>query len=303
MTASNAAGAGSTTGSTITVGAAVQGDRSCITRSSAPASGVALANNGSTMQAFGVGTDRAVWYRTVGQNAPAWRSLGGVAVYGPAAVQAGTTSHVFVIGTDRALWTRSDSGSGWGAWTSLGGGLTSSPAAASLGSGHLRVVARGGDNGLWGREFTNGAWGPWTNLGGRLSSPPVATAYTSTAQVEVSVRGTNGLVYTMSLARGAGAQAYAERAFAACSTLSVPSVSTAAFAGGRVYLDSAGTAWMGSTGTTSSVVGGRFSSNPDVENVGGANVVAGMGTDRQMWVYDPRPGGLGGWAAIGGQFL
>jgi hypothetical protein len=34
-------------------------------------------------------------------------------------------------------------------------------------------------------------------------------------------------------------------------------------------------------------VGGHFTSNPDVENVGGDNVVAGTGSDRQMWVYDP----------------
>ena len=302
MTASNAAGAGTTTGSTITVGAGVQGDRSCITRS-APASGIALANNGSTMQAFGTGTDRQVWYRTVAQNAAGWRSLGGTSLYSPAAVTAGTTAYVMTVGSDGALWTRSDSGSGWGAWTSLGGRLTASPAVASLGSGHLRVFGRGGDNELWTREFTNGAWGAWTYLGGRITAAPVATAYTSAAQVEVSVRGTDGLVYTMNLARGAGAGTYTKRTFAACSTLSVPSVSTAAFAADRVYLDAAGTAWTGSTGTTSTVVGGHFASNPDVEKSGGANVVAGVGSDRQLWVYDPRSGGLGGWAALGGQFL
>src|SRR6185295_11406439 len=99
----------------------------------------------STMQAFGTGTDRQVWYRTVAQNAAGWRSLGGTSLYSPAAVTAGTTAYVMTVGSDGALWTRSDSGSGWGAWTSLGGRLTASPAVASLGSGHLRVFGRGGD--------------------------------------------------------------------------------------------------------------------------------------------------------------
>jgi hypothetical protein len=48
--------------------------------------------------------------------------------------------------------------------------------------------------------------------------------------------------------------------------------------------------------------GGRFLSNPDVESAGWASVIAGTGGDRQLWVYDTRPGGVGGWVSIGGQF-
>jgi hypothetical protein len=295
----------SPSGATVRVGAldgSLQGDGECSLVGAAPSSGVALSTLGGTVHAFGVGTDRQVWYRPVGRNTPGWRSLGGVSLYGPATVYSGNTSFVFVIGGDHQLYMRADNGYGWGMWTSLGGYLTGSPAVASLGDGHLRVFGRGGDNELWTREFNNGGWTGWTYLGGILTSPPTATAYPAYGQVEVAVRGADGLVYTMGLRRGDGFRGYLNRKFAACSTLSVPSVSTSAFASGRVYLDVAGTAWMGSS-SASWNYGGHFVSNPDVENAGGGTVVAGTGGDRQMWVHDSRPGGLGGWVSIGGQFL
>ena len=112
MTASNAAGSGTTAGQTITVGAPVQGDKACLTSGVSPTTGVALSANGANVDVFGVGTDKQVWYRTVGQSTPSWRTLGGLTNYGPAVVTSGTASSLFVVGGDGALWTRSDSGSG-----------------------------------------------------------------------------------------------------------------------------------------------------------------------------------------------
>jgi hypothetical protein len=193
------------------------GDVGCLDRLSTPASGVALATVRGGIYAFGTGTDRQVWYRPVARNAPGWQSLGGVSLYGPAAVTSGTTAFVFVIGGDHQLYMRADSGYGWGPWTSLGGYLTGTPAVASLGEEHLRIFGRGADNELWTRKYNRG-WTGWTYLGGILTSPPTATACPAYGQVEVSVRGANGL-------------------------------------------------------------------------------------DRQLWVYDSRPGGVGGWVSWGGQLL
>ena len=52
---------------------------------------------------------------------------------------------VFVKGMDGALWWKR----GAEAWQSLGGYLTSSPAAVSWGNGRIDVFVHGGDNALW----------------------------------------------------------------------------------------------------------------------------------------------------------
>jgi hypothetical protein len=119
--------------------------------------------------------------------------------------------------------------------------------------------------------------------------------------VEIAVRGGDGYVYTMGLARGDRSGTYVKRNFAVCSAIAAPSVSANAFASGRVYLDANGAALVGDADGTSRSYGGRLLSNPDVENVGGA-VLAGTGGDRQIWVLDSRPGALGNWVAMGGQF-
>ena len=46
-----------------------------------------------------------------------------------------------------------ESNSGWSGWESLGGKLTSGPAAASWSEGRLDVFARGTDNALWHRWY------------------------------------------------------------------------------------------------------------------------------------------------------
>ena len=83
--------------------------------------------------------------------------------------------HLFAQGTDQALWTKSESASGWSGWQSLGGVLTSSPAATSPGSGLIDVFARGTDGALWLKTTTNDGttWNGWTSLGGQI---PAGTA-------------------------------------------------------------------------------------------------------------------------------
>jgi hypothetical protein len=114
--------------------------------------------------------DGALWQREYKNNAwSSWASLGGqlASNTGPAAsAQDANTLDVFVQGTDNALWYRHyQSGSGWSAWNSLSGYLTSDPAAVSRSAGKIDVFVRGGDNKLWGRSYDNG-WGQWTSVGG-----------------------------------------------------------------------------------------------------------------------------------------
>ncbi len=71
-------------------------------------------------------------------------------------------AHLFVQGTDQALWTKYyQSASGWSGWQSLGGSLTSSPAATSPGSSSIDVFARGTDGAVWYKDWNGAAWSSW----------------------------------------------------------------------------------------------------------------------------------------------
>ncbi len=83
---------------------------------------------------------------------------------------------------------------GWSANESLGGGLTSTPAAVSPEKGSIDVFARGGDNGLWHRRFRNG-WGPWESLGGTLGSAPAVTSPSPGVIDVFASDGSNGLIH------------------------------------------------------------------------------------------------------------
>ena len=79
-------------------------------------------------------------------------------------------------------------------WQSLGGYLTSSPAATSSTSGAVDVFVRGGDNGLWWKHWNGQDWSAWTPLGGYLTGDPAATSQAN-GVIDVFVRGGNGALY------------------------------------------------------------------------------------------------------------
>jgi hypothetical protein len=64
------------------------------------------------------------------------------------------------------MYQKTWNGTSWSNWISLGGSLTSSPAATSPTSGAIDVFVRGGDNGLWENSYSNGSWSGWTSVGG-----------------------------------------------------------------------------------------------------------------------------------------
>jgi hypothetical protein len=260
-----------------------------------PTSGVSLLTSGSASRAFVVGGDGALWSRLVTGSPAGWQSLGGGALYGPAAVSAGSTSYAFVVGRNGALFYRADAGDGWGPWTSLGGVLTATPAAASLGSGHLRVFGRGADGQLWSRELRNGSWSAWAGLGGNLTAPPSATADTLHDRVVVLVRGQDGYNWEQDLAAGSGPAPYQWVGIATCSSFAMDAVRAGSDPTRGAYL------W-GRTpviyrGPWSTHIDGTFTSNPAVAFFSDGNaLVAGRGLDGALWVFDTRtPGGPNLW--------
>jgi hypothetical protein len=107
-----------------------------------------------------------------------WLDLGGTLLYSPAAASWGPGRiDVFAIGTDQQMWTKVYSDGQWSGgptytgWWPLGGYFTSSPAAGSLGPGHLDLAGRGYDGQVY-HSWWGGQWSPWVPLGGMLTSAP-----------------------------------------------------------------------------------------------------------------------------------
>ena len=280
------------------------GDRDCGRRPMVPTTGVAALMTDTTAGAFVTGLDRGLWYRPLDGASNSWQSLGGGLHYGPAAVAAGSTSYVFVTGITGELWYRANSGGGWGPWTSLGGYLTASPAAASLGDGHVRVFGRGMQGELWSREFSGSSWSGWTAHGGYLAGPPTATARPEEETTQVYVRGSDGYTYRQTLPVGSGAQPYERLDFMSCTAVAMDTVSADSDIALGAWVDSSGTPrLLDSSGAYAAQwLGGVITSTPAVAFGEHEFVFVGRGLDNALWLYDGRAGGSG-WRSLGGYVL
>jgi hypothetical protein len=78
--------------------------------------------------------------------------------------------------------------------TSLGGILSSSPAASSWGTSRLDVFVRGSDNSLFQKTWNGTSWSGWTGLGGILTSSPDAVSWGSN-RLDLFVRGSDNQLY------------------------------------------------------------------------------------------------------------
>jgi len=183
--------------------------------------------------------------------------------------QDGNSLEIFAQGADRALWhKRWNSTIGWSAWESLGGVLTSSPGATSLGNGVMHVFVRGTDGALWGRYTTNGgtSWSNWYKIGGQLLSGTGPTAYEfGGSRTGVFVTGTNNALY-------------------------------------HTWTDSSGS-WSSGSWSSWQNVGGYLTSSPAAASpsTGLINVFV-RGTDGALWERSATYGGVSwsAWSKIGG---
>ena len=133
----------------------------------------AVSRSPDALDVYVRGTDGAIWQRTTTNNGTSWSnwiSLGGQVApgTGPGASGWANREDVFVRATDGALWQKTWTGT-WSSWQSLGGKLTSSPAAVSRGTGLIDVCVRGTDGAVWLKSYNNG-WSGWSGVGGALAS-------------------------------------------------------------------------------------------------------------------------------------
>jgi hypothetical protein len=180
-------------------------------------------------------------------------------------------------------------GAGWTPWRSSGGKLAGSPAAASLGAGHVRVFGRGPDGALWSREFTGGTWRPWVGNGGYLSSPPTATTDLTRNRIEVGLRRGDGCLYEVYLPAGVRTAPFQGKLVTVCSALAMGPARAATDPARGVYLDLKNVPRL-LEGWGSRSFGDSFTSTPAVHFNMNDMLVAGRGSDGALWLYDGRAG-------------
>ena len=173
----------------------------------------------------------------------------------------GVPVHLFVQGTDHALWSKYQSGSGGSSWQSLGGSLTSSPAATSPTSTVIDVFARGTDGALWSRTTTNNGatWNAWTSLGGQIpvGTGPAACSWGS-GRLDVFAEGTNGALWHKSYS---------------------------------------GTSWSSWESLSGSLTSSPAATSPG----SGLIDVSARGTDGALWHKDWNGAAWSSWTSLGGQ--
>jgi hypothetical protein len=272
---------------------AAAGAPAALSPNQAPRSAVALAfDPAGAGFAFYRGADNAVYMRTFSGQGPDWSAqsrIGGVIVGAPAAAVARTTVVVAARGNNNALWVRMMHNGIWGAWTSWGGILTSSPAISGTGSGRIDVFVRGTNNAIWTRTLPpGGALTSWRSIGGRVTTAPAVP----NGLTEVYAAGTDHAVWVN---YGSGWQSLGGR------TYSAPAVGYIQQSNGAfVYVRGTDNALWGTTiggGMTSrwQKIGGTLTDAPAAAGtrVPGIRTIVGViGTDHALWTTK------GGWSNI-----
>jgi len=158
------------------------------------------------MDVFVRGGDGAVWWdhsadygkTWSGWSAPLGGSLSGQTPVNraPAACSWGAGRlDVFVEGTNGALYHKGYNGA-WSSWQSLGGKLTSGPAATAMTatSNEIGVFVRGTDGAVWYTHYasTSSAWDKWASVGGQVYAGTSPAAYNfGPSEIGWFVTGTN----------------------------------------------------------------------------------------------------------------
>jgi hypothetical protein len=259
-------------------------------------------NADGRLDAFVVGSDRAVWHRTEtipGGAWGAWSSLGGVVSSIGVARNADGRLEVFAVGGDSGVWHQWQTypGGSWSGWSSLGG-VVSSIAVASNANDDLDLFAIGSDSGVWHQEQTassfgsGGLWSGWSSLGGVVKS--IAVTRNADGRLEVFAVGGDSSVWHQAQT-SAGSSLGSGSSWSGWSDLGgvVSSISVAANADGRLEVFAIGSdraVWhqvqtFAGSGLWSgwSSLGGVVQAIAAARNLNGQLEVIAIGGDRAVW--------------------
>ncbi len=195
---------------------------------------------------------------------------------------------------------------GWGAPQSLGGVLTSGPAAITIGTGtefvDTWVFARGTDQAVWFRSFSDGSglWTRWASLGGKvIGAPGVTCIGPPPASPVVFVRGPGNALYQRSLSGGGwvsrgGRLASSPAGLSTVATNGPPGLDVFALGTDLAVWEFNG-AWHR--------VGGKSTVAPAAVRLpSGETDLFARGTDNALWMNARAPGATAwqGWHRAGG---
>ncbi len=185
----------------------------------------------------------------------------------------------------------------WGGWESLGGSLTSDPAAVSWANGRLDVFGRGPGNELR-HTYFDGRWGSWESLGGNLSSGADVASWAN-GRLDVFARGINNdLQHTWFDGRWHGWESLGGNLASDPTAVSWANGRLDVFAKGPTN-DLVHTWFDGRWGGWESL-GGNLASGPDVASwANGRLDVFGRGPNNDL-VHTWFNGRWGGWESLGG---
>ena len=186
-------------------------------------------------------------------------------------------------------------------WQSLGGELSSGPAASTWGTGRIDAFVRGSDQGLYWKSMQGGAWGSWIALGGVLTSNPAAVSWGAN-RIDTFVRGSDNQLYHKFWD---GTQWSGWEALGGILT-SGPTV--ASWSAGRLDVFVRGTDnalwhkfWDGTRWSAWESLGGILTADPAAVSWGPNRIdVLARGTDYGLWQRSWNGLGWSAWQPLGG---
>jgi hypothetical protein len=170
---------------------------------------------------------------------------------------------LYATAGDGNVQQRTFNESGWSDWSSVGTPATSGPAAIAHGS-TVDLLARGTAGTLVWRSRTNGVWSGLTDLGGGVGSAPSVAIRRNVGNVDLTLRGSDNVVYFRSWSAATGWSAYESRGGG---TLSAPAI--VSYRPGFIHIFARSMsntvdaiAWDGSAWSAWATIGGEATSGP-----------------------------------------
>ncbi len=268
-----------------------------------PAPGVspAVVAGGTGPIYFYTAANGTVWAKT--ETGTATQVSNGKVVGAVSGLYDGSRIILFGEGSDHALWYTTGIGTSWSNWASLGGSITSQPAAVYRGSAAVYAVfARASNGAVWGRDHSSAGWGAWHSEGGNVLGGTGPSAAYFGGITWILVAGTNKQLYLAE----AGLTGFSP---VGGLTTATPALTTAPGALAGFVRGTNGVAYFhrflsSSPGWNS--MGGAFSSGLGAANVaigGTFTFTVGLGTNSQVyfnggnWSFGYPPHFLG-WSPI-----
>ena len=220
---------------------------------------------------------------------------------------------VFARGSDGAVWSDTQSGSGWGGWTSLGGGPTFAAPSVGQNTGGALEIFDVAANGQMYHNYQltpGGPWSGWSSIGGTLDWAAPAVGRNANGSLELFATGTNGAVWTATQSSSA-TNGWTSWSSLGGSVTSPPVVGQNAGGALEIFATGAGGAISHDYQTTpnggwsgwSSLGGSLVAVTPAAGlNTNGALQVFALGTDGAIWTNiqsSAAPSGWYGWTSLG----